>query len=199
MSKVARFPAICAAGPSSPIPPSVNPQLTAARQTVESRLNRNELSGVPTARIRRWNNGHNLSRKQSEKDLTTDDTDRTDKRSEMPFIRVVSEISGCSFLRPGSWPDASQGAGRTISGYDILPRIQGHAHAKPWAWHPASQVARFPAICAAGPRHFAFTRSKFMMKAWDQGTQFCRRLLRASIFSLPRRGRPRNLGLTGMN
>ena len=43
-SKVARFPAICAAGPSSPIPPSVNPQLTAARQTVESRLNRNELS-----------------------------------------------------------------------------------------------------------------------------------------------------------
>jgi hypothetical protein len=68
-------------------PPSVNPQLTEAWQTVESRFNRNELSGVPTARIRRWNNGHNLSRKQSEKDLTTDDTDRTDKRSEMPFIR----------------------------------------------------------------------------------------------------------------
>jgi hypothetical protein len=124
---------------------------------VESRLNRNELSGVPTARIRRWNNGHNLSRKQSEKDLTTDDTDRTDKRSEMPFIRVISEISGCSFLRLGSWPDASQGAGRTISGYHILPRIQGHAHPKPWAWHPAS------------------------------------------ILSLQRRGRPWNLGLTGMN
>ncbi len=40
---------------------------------------------------------------------------------------------------------ATQGAGRTISGYDILPRIQGHAHAKPtsassvesWAWDPA--------------------------------------------------------------
>jgi len=192
-----------------------------------------------------------LSRKQSEKDLTTDGTDRTDKRSEMPFIRVVSEISGCSFLRPGSWPDASQGAGRTMSGYDILPRIQGHAHAKPWAGHPASQVARFPAICAAGPRHFALTRSKspfairgqtgrftvrinpsrrpatrprvrrsdrrrsawaqkrpstncarrfrFLMQAWDQGTQLRCRLLRASILSLPRRGRPWNLGLTGMN
>jgi len=37
----------------SPITPSVNPQLTEAWQTVESRLNRNELSGVPTARIRR--------------------------------------------------------------------------------------------------------------------------------------------------
>ena len=39
----------------------------------------------------------------------------------------------CPFIEK----DASQGAGRTISGYDILPRIQGHAHAKPWAWHPA--------------------------------------------------------------
>jgi hypothetical protein len=42
------------------------------------------------------------------------------------------------------WPfietDASQGAARTISGYDILPRIQGHAHAKPWAWHPAKTL-----------------------------------------------------------
>ena len=46
--------------------------------------------------------------------------------------------------------DASQGAGRTISGYDILPRIQGHAHAKPtsassvesWAWHPARTDTR---------------------------------------------------------
>ena len=44
--------------------------------------------------------------------------------------------------------DASQGAGRTISGYDILPRIQGHAHAKPtsassvesWAWHPRTDT-----------------------------------------------------------
>ena len=101
------------------------------------------------------------------------------------------------------WPfietDASQGAGRTISGYDILPRIQGHAHAKPWAWHPASKVARFPAICAAGPLHLDRTRSKFMMKAWDQGTQLRPLLLRASILSLQRRGRPWNLGLTGMN
>ncbi len=50
------------------------------------------------------------------------------------------------------WPfietDGSQGAARTISGYDILPRIQGHAHAKPtsassvepWAWHPARRT-----------------------------------------------------------
>jgi hypothetical protein len=40
-------------------PARVNPQLTEAWQTVEYRLNRNELSGVPTARIRRENNGHN--------------------------------------------------------------------------------------------------------------------------------------------
>jgi len=33
--------------------------------------------------------------------------------------------------RPFIETDASQGAGRTISGYDILPRIQGHAQAKP--------------------------------------------------------------------
>ena len=40
------------------------------------------------------------------------------------------------------WPfietDGSQGAARTISGYDILPRIQGHAHAKPWAMAPGA-------------------------------------------------------------
>jgi len=45
-----------------------------------------------------------LSRNQSEKDLTTDNTDRTDKRSEMPFIRGISGIRGCSFLGPDSWP-----------------------------------------------------------------------------------------------
>jgi hypothetical protein len=89
----------------SPITPSVNLQLTEAWQTAESRLNRNELSGVPTARIRRWNNGHNLNRNQSEKDLTTDDTDCTDKRLEMPCIRGISEIRGCSFLGPNSWPN----------------------------------------------------------------------------------------------
>ncbi len=53
--------------------------------------------------------------------------------------------------------DASQGAGRTISGYDILPRIQGHAHAKPtsassvesWAWHPARDSSLPPQSFAA--------------------------------------------------
>jgi hypothetical protein len=31
-------------------------------------------------------------------DLTTDDTDHTDKKSEMPFIRGIREIRGTSFL-----------------------------------------------------------------------------------------------------
>jgi hypothetical protein len=39
-----------------------------------------------------------LGRDQSERDRTTDVTDHTDKRSEMPFIRGISEIRGYSFF-----------------------------------------------------------------------------------------------------
>jgi hypothetical protein len=43
-----------------------------------------------------------VGRDQLEHDLTTDDTDHTDKRSKMPFIRGISEIRGRLFLRRNS-------------------------------------------------------------------------------------------------
>jgi hypothetical protein len=45
-----------------------------------------------------------LGRNQSEKDLTTDVTDHTDRRSETPLIRAIGEIRGCSFFGDNPWP-----------------------------------------------------------------------------------------------
>jgi len=150
----------------SPITPSVNPQLTMARPTVESRLNRNELSGVPTAGCRvacphgfawaclqalrrAWQAGLVEADEPSAiRGRTGSRVKHADFSSTLPSRR--DRTPDADSASRGSNPKclkiahahlatvASRGAGRTISGYDILPRIQGHAHAKPWASHPAS-------------------------------------------------------------
>ncbi len=78
---------------------------------------------------------------------------------------------------------ATQGAGRTISGYDILPRIQGHAHAKPtsassvesWACHPARTDTRAHAarafLCKASPVSSNRRRKRRESLAEAQSTQ----------------------------
>jgi hypothetical protein len=146
----------------SPITPSVNPQLTRALPTVETRLNRFELSGMPTA-VRRvacprlcvgMSSGPAACVAEwigrGGRAVRNSCTNRF--RGQKP--RLVFDAPGAPGPNSGSTSrdsnpkclkiahghlatHASQVAGRTIFGYDILPRTQGHAHAKPWAWHPA--------------------------------------------------------------
>ena len=91
--------------------------------------------------------------------------------------------------------DASQGAGREFSGYDILPRIQGHAHAKPtsassvesWAWHPGERIRGLmrPGLFLQGERRFVkppaktkrISRRGAELAEKDKGTRFDLRLL----------------------
>jgi hypothetical protein len=83
------------------------------------------------------------------------------QRMGMARLVVTSTVLRLPFIET----DASQGAGSTMSGYDILPRIQGHAHAKPtsassveaWACHTAPGAdysAGFGLAPAASGKYF---------------------------------------------